>query len=109
MPQRGRELGLSEDEMGFYDALVDHGGVKEVMEDKVLAAIAHDLVAAIRRSVPRLDREGGRQSRDARQGAQAPKKARVPPPTSRRKPSRPCSSKRRPAAEPGRRTPDQSD
>lgn len=50
-PKRGEELGLTEDELAFYDALVDHGGVKELMGDKVLAAIAHDLVEAIRRSV----------------------------------------------------------
>ena len=50
-PQRGQNLGLTDDEMAFYDALVAHGGVKEVMTDKVLADIAHDLVAAIRESV----------------------------------------------------------
>jgi len=50
-PQRGSALGLTEDEMAFYDALVAHGGVKEVMGDTVLAAIAHDLVNAIRESV----------------------------------------------------------
>ncbi len=48
---RGDELGLTEDEMAFYDALVAHGGVKEVMGDEVLAKIAHDLVDAIRGSV----------------------------------------------------------
>jgi type I restriction enzyme R subunit len=50
-PKRGAELGLSDDELAFYDALVDHGGVREVMGDAVLAAIAHDLVEAIRGSV----------------------------------------------------------
>ena len=50
-PKRGDKLGLTEDELAFYDALVDHGGVKQVMGDKVLAAIAHDLVEAIRSSV----------------------------------------------------------
>jgi type I restriction enzyme R subunit len=50
-PKRGDKLGLTEDEMAFYDALVDHGNVKELMDDKVLAAIAHDLVDAIRSSV----------------------------------------------------------
>lgn len=51
LPNKGKELGLTEDEMAFYDALVDHGGVKEVMKDGVLGKIAQDLVAAIRRSV----------------------------------------------------------
>ena len=50
-PKRGEALRLSEDELAFYDALVDHGNVKEVMGDQVLAAIAHDLVETIRRSV----------------------------------------------------------
>ncbi len=50
-PKRGAKLGLTEDEMAFYDALVDHGNVKELMSDDILAAIAHDLVDAIRRSV----------------------------------------------------------
>jgi len=50
-PKRREALGLTEDELAFYDALVDHGGVKEVMADEVLAAISHDLVEAIRSSV----------------------------------------------------------
>ena len=50
-PKRGEALGLTEDEMAFYDALVAHGGVKEVMGDDILASIAHDLVEAIRKSV----------------------------------------------------------
>lgn len=50
-PKRGGELGLTEDELAFYDALADHGGVREVMGDMVLASIAHDLVEAIRGSV----------------------------------------------------------
>ena len=50
-PKRGAALGLTEDELAFYDALVDHGDVKELMGDAVLAAIAHDLVQAIRGSV----------------------------------------------------------
>lgn len=50
-PKRGDALGLTEDELAFYDALVDQGNVKEIMGDVVLAAIAHDLVEAIRASV----------------------------------------------------------
>ena len=50
-PKRGEKLGLTEDEMAFYDALVDHGNVKELMTDEVLAAITHDLVDTIRTSV----------------------------------------------------------
>ncbi|WP_346017163.1 DUF3387 domain-containing protein [Pseudenhygromyxa sp. WMMC2535] len=50
-PKRGETLGLNEDELAFYDALADHGNVKQVMSDDVLAEIAHDLVTVIRRSV----------------------------------------------------------
>ena len=50
-PKRGEALGLTDDELAFYDALADHGGVREVMGDSVLGAIAHDLVDAVRRSV----------------------------------------------------------
>lgn len=50
-PKRGEALGLTDDELAFYDALAEHGGVREVMGDNVLAAIAHDLVEAIRGSV----------------------------------------------------------
>ncbi|MFC1706971.1 type I restriction enzyme endonuclease domain-containing protein, partial [Planctomycetota bacterium] len=53
-PKRGDKLGLTEDELAFYDALAAHGNVRDVMGDALLAAIAHDLVDAIRRSV-RLD------------------------------------------------------
>jgi type I restriction enzyme R subunit len=51
VPKRGEALGLSDDELAFYDALVAHGGVREVMGDSVLAVIARDLVEAIRESV----------------------------------------------------------
>lgn len=50
-PKRGDALGLTEDELAFYDALAEHRGVREVMGDSVLAKIAHDLVEAIRGSV----------------------------------------------------------
>ena len=50
-PKRNEALGLTEDELAFYDALAAHGDARKVMGDKVLAAIAHDLVKAIRSSV----------------------------------------------------------
>ncbi len=50
-PKRGEKLGLDEDELAFYDALIDHGDVRDVMGDKILAEIAHELVESIRRSV----------------------------------------------------------
>jgi len=50
-PKRGEKLGLTDDELAFYDALADHGNVRDVMSDEVLSEIAHDLVEAIRSSV----------------------------------------------------------
>jgi type I restriction enzyme, R subunit len=50
-PKRGDDLGLSEDELAFYDALADHGDVREVMGDDILAKIAHELVETVRNSV----------------------------------------------------------
>ena len=50
-PKRGESLGLNDDELAFYDALIDHGDVREVMGDEILAKIAHDLVESIRKSV----------------------------------------------------------
>lgn len=48
---RGRheQLGLSEEEAAFYDALA--GGVEDVQADPDLAAIAHELVDGIRRDL----------------------------------------------------------
>jgi len=43
-PKRGEELGLTDDELAFYDALADHGNVRDVMSDETLSEIAHDLV-----------------------------------------------------------------
>lgn len=50
-PKRGEALGLNEDELAFYDALVAHGDVRDVMGDDSLTTIAHELVDAIRSSV----------------------------------------------------------
>lgn len=48
---RGEKLGLNEEEVAFYDALIDHEGVKEVMGDEKLMIIARELVDNIRNSV----------------------------------------------------------
>ncbi len=55
--RRHEQLGLSEEEAAFYDALAD--GVEDVKADPRLAAIAHDLVEGIRRdlTVDWADRE----------------------------------------------------
>ena len=41
--KKGDKLGLNEEEVAFYDALVDHEGVKEVMGDEALKTIFADL------------------------------------------------------------------
>ncbi|MEK7603277.1 MAG: type I restriction endonuclease subunit R [Patescibacteria group bacterium] len=43
------ELGLTEDEVVFYDALVDNGSAQEVMDDQQLREIAKLLVEQVRR------------------------------------------------------------
>jgi type I restriction enzyme R subunit len=51
---RGMQLNLSDDEVAFYDALIDHPGVKEVMADEQLKIIARELVQTIKNNV-RID------------------------------------------------------
>ena len=48
---RGEQLGLSDDEVAFYDALEVNDSAVEVLGDETLQAIARELVAAVRRSV----------------------------------------------------------
>ena len=49
--RRGEKLGLSEDEVAFYDALADNGSAVEVLGDDTLKKIAHELVEVVRRNV----------------------------------------------------------
>ena len=51
MKTREEELGLSEDEIAFYDALTSDDAVKEFMTDETLKMIAHELTYAIRRNI----------------------------------------------------------
>lgn len=48
---RGDELGLSEDELAFYDALNAHEGAVQVLGDETLREIAGELVHAVRGNV----------------------------------------------------------
>lgn len=49
--KRGQALGLNDDELAFYDALAnDEASVRE-LGDEILAKIAHELTANLRRSV----------------------------------------------------------
>jgi type I restriction enzyme R subunit len=48
---RGEQLGLSEDELAFYDALETNDSAVKVLGDETLRAIARDLVATVRKNV----------------------------------------------------------
>jgi type I restriction enzyme R subunit len=49
--KRGEELGLSDDEIAFYDALEVNDSAVKVLGDDTLKNIAHELVSAVRRNV----------------------------------------------------------
>jgi type I restriction enzyme, R subunit len=48
---RGEELGLTEDEVAFYDALEANDSAVQVLGDETLRAIARELVATVRANV----------------------------------------------------------
>ena len=48
---RGEQLGLSEDELAFYDALETNDSAVKVLGDDTLRAIARELVAMVRTNV----------------------------------------------------------
>ena len=48
---RGEELGLSEDELAFYDALETNDSAVQVLGDEALRAIAQELVQTVRNNV----------------------------------------------------------
>ncbi len=49
--QRGEELGLSDDEVAFYDALETNDSAVKVLGDEALRTIARELVATVRANV----------------------------------------------------------
>jgi type I restriction enzyme R subunit len=49
--QRGDELGLNEDELAFYDALVNNEASVRELGDETLARIAHELTDSLRKNV----------------------------------------------------------
>jgi type I restriction enzyme R subunit len=51
LQERGMALGLTEDELAFYDALSDNGSALAVMGDETLRGIARELVTAVRSNV----------------------------------------------------------
>jgi type I restriction enzyme R subunit len=48
---RGKELGLTDEELAFYDALAENQSAVEVMGEAELAVIATELVKQVRRNV----------------------------------------------------------
>ena len=48
---RGEQLGLTDDELAFYDALETNDSAVQVLGDETLRAIARELVEAVRRNV----------------------------------------------------------
>jgi len=48
---RGQELGLSDDEIAFYDALAENESAREVMGDEKLRFLAQELVERVKQSV----------------------------------------------------------
>ncbi|MBS3820214.1 MAG: DUF3387 domain-containing protein, partial [Phycisphaerae bacterium] len=48
---RGQELGLSDDEVAFYDALADNESAKEVLGDDQLRFLAQELVERVKQNV----------------------------------------------------------
>ncbi len=60
--KRGVDLGLTDDEVAFYDALATNGSAREVMGDNQLKVIATELITQVRKSAT-IDwtlREGAR-------------------------------------------------
>jgi type I restriction enzyme R subunit len=49
--KRGEDLGLSEDELAFYDALCVNDAAVKIMGDDILKQIAHDLSESIRKNI----------------------------------------------------------
>ena len=49
--KRGADLGLTDDEIAFYDALAENGSAREVMGDAQLKVIATELITQVRKSV----------------------------------------------------------
>ena len=48
---RGKDLGLNDDELAFYDALADNESAREVLGDATLKTIARELVEKVRKNI----------------------------------------------------------
>lgn len=63
LPNRAEELGLSEDEVAFYDAISKNESAQEFMQDDVLKEIARELTKIIKNSTKLVDWEQREQVR----------------------------------------------
>ena len=76
---RGEQLGLSDDELAFYDALETNDSAVQVLGDETLRAIARELVDTVRSNVHhRLDAAGERPSQAPGDGQAHPAQTRLP-------------------------------
>ncbi len=48
---RGKDLGLNDDEIAFYDALADNENAKKVLGDETLRTIARELVVTVKKNI----------------------------------------------------------
>ena len=48
---RGKDLGLNDDEVAFYDALADNESAKDVLGDETLRVIARELVSTVKKNI----------------------------------------------------------
>ena len=76
---RGQELGLSDDEVAFYDALADNESAKEIMGDEQLRFLAQELVERVKQNVS-IDWQvrGKRTGTDSGTGEESAEKVRLP-------------------------------
>ena len=76
---RGKKLGLTEDELAFYDALETNDSAVKVLGNETLRTIAQELVEAVRNNVA-IDWavRGERARQDEERGEESPQEARVP-------------------------------
>ena len=76
---RGEALGLTEDELAFYDALETNDSAVKVLGDETLRTIARELVETVRaQRHDRLDAARERARAAARAGQAHPPQARLP-------------------------------
>ena len=92
---RGERLGLTGDELAFYDALETNDSAVQVLGDETLRAIAQELVDTVRRNVTSTGRCGRTCGPNSGCWSGASYASTATLPTSKARPSRQCWSRRR--------------